>query len=86
MITKILTTEDVKLFAKQLISEDLNFHPDDDFTDYVNLTTKLPSYSSEDAVLRNQLMSECFDVCQSNGADIYEIMMKELFPNQDLAD
>jgi hypothetical protein len=33
MITKIETTEDVKAFAKQLITEGVSFQPDDDFND-----------------------------------------------------
>jgi len=78
MITKILTIEDVRHFAKQLTAEGLSFHPDDDFNDYVNLTNNTPSYNNEDADLRNKLMNECFDVCENEGLDIYEIMMEEL--------
>ena len=37
MITKINTAEDVKTFAKQLISEGTSFHPDDDFNNYINM-------------------------------------------------
>lgn len=36
MITKIETSEDVKIFAKQLIQEGVSFYPDDDFNDYVD--------------------------------------------------
>lgn len=78
MITKILTIEDVKHFAKQLAAEGLSFHADDDFNDYVNFTNNTPSYNKEDAELRNKLMNECFDVCEKEGLDIYEIIMEEL--------
>ena len=78
MITTILTIEDVKHFAKQLTAEGLSFHPDDDFNDYVNITNNTPFYNKEDAEFRNKLMNECFDVCEKEGLDIYEIMMEEL--------
>ncbi|AXB55212.1 hypothetical protein [Flavobacterium fluviale] len=78
MLNKILNIEDVKQFAKQLTAEGLSFHPDDDFNDYVNSKTNLPSYSKEDADLRNELMNECFNVCETEGVDIYEIMLEEM--------
>lgn len=78
MIAKILTIEDVKFFAKQLTAEGLSFHPDDDFNNYINFTNNKPSYTKEEADIRNELMNECFDVCEKDGLDIYEIMMEEL--------
>ncbi len=77
MITKISTIDDVKQFARQLISEGLSFHPDDDFNDYVNLQTNVPTYNEEDAEIRNNLMNDCFEVCDKEGVDIYAIMMEE---------
>lgn len=78
MIEKILTIEDVKQFAKQLTAEGLSFHPDDDFNDYVNIAAGAPSYSTQDAEIRNELMNQCFAVCENEGLDIYEIMMEEM--------
>lgn len=78
MLTKISTLEDVKNFARQLLSEGLSFHPDDDFNDYVNLESNLPCYTEEEAELRNNLMNECFEVCEKEEVDIYSIMMEEL--------
>lgn len=78
MIAKIRTIEDVKSYAKQLTAEGLSFHPDDDFNDYINFTNNQPSYTKEEADVRNELMNECFDVCEKEGLDIYEIMMAEL--------
>lgn len=84
MVTKILTIEDVKKFAKQLTAEGLSFHPDDDFNDYINFTTQTPSYGPEDAELRNELMNECFDVCEKERVDIYDVMMEELLKESGL--
>lgn len=78
MINKISTIDDVKKFARQLTSEGLSFHPDDDFNDYVNLQTNAPTYSAEDAEIRNNLMNDCFEVCDKEGVDVYTIMLEEL--------
>lgn len=76
MITKIETTEDVKGFAKQLIAEGVSFHPDDDFNDYVNFKENTPTYTKEEADLRNDLMNKCFEVCEKEGIDIYAVMLE----------
>jgi len=77
MLTKIETIEDVKLFAKQIINEGVSFHPDDDFNAYINFKTNAPSYTSDEAEVRNNLMNECFEKCNQAGVDIYEIMLEE---------
>jgi len=73
MIQTIETIEDVKDFFRQLLSEGLNFHPDTPFEDYINGETRLDTYSLEEAKLRNELLDECFTVCDKFNADIYEI-------------
>ena len=74
MLKQIKTTKDVIAFAKQLIKEGVNFHPDDDFNDYINLETQEPTYKKADADFRNELMNQCFAVCEKNGVDIYDTM------------
>ncbi len=72
--TKIVTLDDVKAFAKHLVQIDnVSFHPDDDFKDYVTSDNQ-QCYSEEEALQRNQLMDDCFAVCESLNIDIYEIM------------
>ncbi|WP_214071825.1 hypothetical protein [Mucilaginibacter sp. dw_454] len=78
MITIIKNLEDVKLFTRQLVSEGTNFHPDDDFNNYVNLETGEPSYTLEEAEIRNQLLYQCFKVCEDSGEDIYDLA-QEIF-------
>ena len=76
MITKI---EDVASFAKYLIHEEkLSVNPDDNFCKYENYETQLPFYTKEEAVLRNKLMKQCFDLCEENDIDIYEIFYSEM--------
>lgn len=74
MITEFNTTEDVKIFAKQLMSEDFNFHPDDDFNDYINIWDLTPTYNKEEAGFRNVLLGRCFEICNKEGVDIYDFM------------
>lgn len=74
MLKQIKTTKDVVAFAKQLIKEGVNFHPDDEFKNYINLETNEPTYSTEEAEFRNKLMNQCFAVCEKNGVDIYDTM------------
>lgn len=76
MITSISNTEDVKSFFTSLIVEDrLNFHPDDDFLNYINLDSNLPSYSPEEAIRLNGLLDRCFEICEKEGIDIYSMSM-----------
>jgi hypothetical protein len=76
MIAAIQTIVDVKNFAKQIIEEGVSFHPDDDFNDYVSLKTNKTCYTTEEAEIRNNLMNECFNVCDKVGLDIYEVMLE----------
>ena len=76
MLTQVLTINDVKAFAKQIIAENVSFHPDDDFNDYVNFKENTPYYSKQEADIRNDLMSMCFEVCEKEGVDIYDLMLE----------
>jgi hypothetical protein len=83
MNQNISTIFDVASFFRHLIEvESLNFHPDEAFENYINIETGLPSYTPEEAELRNRMMEKCFEVCEQVGADIYgigaEILMAKL--------
>lgn len=79
MITQITNVEDIATFAKHLIHEEkLSVHPDDDFTEYTNYETRLPFYTEKEAELRNQLMNQCFAICEDNNIEIYEIFYNEM--------
>jgi len=83
MIPEIKSIEDVRTFFNQLHQEELNFHPDEDFCNYVNIKTGEPSYSAEEIAIRNNLLDQCFEICEKSGADIYElaieIFMKDFY-------
>lgn len=61
----ILSVDDVKLFFHHLINErKVNFHPDDDFANYVSLKDHTPTFSDEEVKIYNRLMDESFEVCE----------------------
>ena len=77
----IRTVEDVKAFFHHLVDErKLNFHPDDNFADYISYEDKTPSFSEEEVSVYNRLMEESFDVCEKTDADVYEIGFDVLRP------
>jgi hypothetical protein len=74
MIREIQNLNDVNRFTKELIAEGITIHPDDDFRLYINLENGIPTYTKQEADIRNLLMSQCFSVYENNGADIYSLM------------
>ena len=78
----ILSVDDVKMFFHHLVEErKVNFHPDDDFANYVSLKDHTPTFSDEEVVIYNRLMDESFDVCDKSNIDIYEIGIEFLMPS-----
>jgi len=76
MIQEIKSINDVKIFFRELLEEGLNFHPDESFENYVNVKTRLATYTSEDAEKRSRLLDEAFNVCKKSRTDIYELCME----------
>ena len=75
----ITTIQDVKDFANYLVNvEHVNFNSDEDFRNYISYETHQSTYSEAEAVKRNNLMEQCFNVCEREGVDIYEVMGKYL--------
>ena len=80
MIRIIQTKSDVEEFISCLILEEsLNFHPDEDFRNYVHVDTGLPSYTEAEAEVRNRLLDQCFDICEKHQTDIYQMGIEILF-------
>ncbi|MFP5436583.1 MAG: hypothetical protein ACLGH8_02225 [Bacteroidia bacterium] len=76
MIAQINSIGDVLVFFQSLYSEGVSAHPDDDFNDYINYETKEPTYTPNEATLRNELMDRSFKVCDEYHVDIYDLMTK----------
>jgi hypothetical protein len=72
MLTSINSLSDIETFINHLVlEENLNFHPDEDFRNYILMDTGLPSYTEEEAVLRNSLLEQCFAICEIHGIEIF---------------
>jgi hypothetical protein len=71
--SEIKSISDVEQFFKHLtLTEKLSFHPDDDFKNYVTNSNQ-PFYKTQEAELRNKLMNDCFEVCESEKVDVYGV-------------
>jgi hypothetical protein len=78
-LKRIATLEDVTYYATYLVHGlKLNFHPDDDFSDYLCTDGITSTFSKEEVEIGNRLMDECFNVCESNQIDVYEFMGQHL--------
>lgn len=74
---EIASIKDVEQFVNYIYNElGVNFHPDDDFNDVVNHETGKKTFCKKDADMYNKLVNKCFDVCEKNNADFYEIAYK----------
>ena len=70
----IESVNDVEAFFHHLVGDHkVNFHPDDNFADYISIEAKTPSFTNDEVSLYNRLMDACFDVCETVGVDIYEM-------------
>ena len=74
-LTSINTLEDVKTFVHILIEEEnLNFHPETPFEDYVLISNGQPFYAKEEAATRNMLLNEILQLGERLKVDTLEIM------------
>ena len=74
-LTSINTLEEIKSFVHILMDEEnLNFHPDTPFEDYIFLNNRLPVYSKKCAEVRNRLLIQAFEVGERLDIDTHELM------------
>jgi hypothetical protein len=77
-LTNINTLEDVKEFVRILMEEEnLGFHPDTPFEDYIVIKTNGQAYSKEEAEIRNGLLNQAFMLGERLGVDTHELMCDE---------
>jgi hypothetical protein len=75
----IRTIEDVEQFFEYLVKTlHLNFHPDTDFREYINIENGCNVFSQHDAEKLNFTMAQCFEACENADKDIYEIGINRL--------
>lgn len=62
--------------AEQILDKGISVHTDNDFNDYIYFKYSEFYYTETEAEKRNKLMNDCFDVCEKEGAYIFEIMLE----------
>ena len=83
MDIEINTPENVKFYFQTLVDDlSLYFHPNDNFADYTLKGTKKLLFTEEEAKKHNDLMNKCFEVCEKNKVDIYQIGLNVLTKKQ----
>lgn len=76
---KITSMEDVKDFFHHIVFEKkINFHPDEPFENYIEISSRKASLTNEECKVYNRLMEESFEICNTSGIDIYQIGLDEL--------
>ena len=70
----IETIEDVKKFFAFLVNDcSLNFHCDTPFNDYINVLTGDSTFSPSECEKYDSLMQKCFEICEDEEVDIYDL-------------
>ena len=73
--TRIETIQDVNDFAEYIkVVDDAQISPGDSFSEYICFKTMKPTYTKEQAEVRDKLMEQCSSVCEYEGVDIYELL------------
>lgn len=71
----IHNTGHVRQLAAYIVQDlGVNFHPDEEFANYINIETKEPSFTAEECATADALIEECFAVCEREGVDIYDLV------------
>ena len=77
----INNVDDVRKFFHYIVEvRNVNFNPDDMF-EYYMLSDRTTAFTPEECEIYNHLTEECFDICEKEEADIYEIAF-ELLKNK----
>lgn len=72
---RIESMEDVAAFARSVIRDGVNYHPDTDFLDYVNIEKGGATYTLEEASALNKNNGKAFGLCRKQDVDIYEFLL-----------
>lgn len=74
----ILDESDIVRFIEYLIEvENLNFHPDTRFQDYISYEDGQATYTPDGCAVRNQLVDQCFQLA---GDRVYDIGLRVFLP------
>ena len=64
MLQQVNTVQDVVTFIEEIASEINDFNPFMGFTNYLIPNTTERRYTNKEALLRDHLLEQCFEVCK----------------------
>lgn len=70
---KIENIKHVQAFLIELRDANIAFHPDTPFEDYINLETKKHVFGPREVARLDDLMQQCFRICNKLNIDLYEV-------------
>jgi len=73
-IKKIDSIEDVKILADWCVEKKINFHPEDDFNDYIN-NDGTKSFSIQVGTKLNNLWLQAFHNCKQS--DVWSVVLRK---------
>ena len=74
----IKSVMDFETFFHHLVANRrANFHPDEDFMNYISIESKQPCFTKEEIAIYNFLKDESFAACDDEGVDVYSIGINE---------
>ena len=66
--------DDIKYFFQDIhVLYPFEWHPDDDFHFFMKQDDETRAFTDEEAEYLNKTMVECFQYCDNNDLDVYEI-------------
>ena len=68
--------QDVESFIEEVAQEIDDFHPLNDFANYLYPSTDMRRYTEEEAEVRNRRLEMCFDVCAKHKPDFFTYLMQ----------
>jgi hypothetical protein len=72
MKTPIKTMQDVAQVLNHIYSLGINFHPDDEFKDYVT-SNNTPVFCNDACQIYDNAVSNCFEVCDRHNVCLYNL-------------
>lgn len=71
----INTMQDVAEFINGIYGLGINFHPDSNFADYIQLDSHEQAFTDEACQVYDTALMKCFEVCGWHGVSIYGLCL-----------
>jgi hypothetical protein len=68
-----ISKKEVQYFFQVLQHEDISFHPDKQFKDYLHNNTQERRYNDGEIILRQNMLDKAFEFCKTNNINVYDL-------------